>query len=190
MTITPCQRADADAIARAVVMAIGPELSRKYAAEAGSVEEVTGIFARVAALDVSQYSYVNALKAVDQDGRAMGIVVAYDGGELARLRRAFLDEVGLREGDIPDETEPGEYYIDTLAVFPEHRGRGVGRRLLEAAVDDGRRAGLRPGLLVEKGNDRARRLYESAGFGQVGEREFAGELMDHLAVAVEPRGMR
>lgn len=183
--IRQCDDADADAIGRAVVMAIGEELSQKYANQEGSVEKVIDIFSRVAGLDFSQYSYTNAFKAVPQDNpsQTMGIIVAYDGGKLRELRRAFLSEVGLDEGVIPDETVPGEYYIDTLAVFPEYRGQGVAKKLLSHATESGISLGLTPGLLVEKTNQRARHLYESMGFGQVGETYFAGELMDHLQYA-------
>lgn len=187
MVIIPCQKGDEYLIAQAVVMAIGPELSRKYAGEVGSLEEVTRIFADVAALDFSQYSWTNASCAIEDndDGKShqpLGILVAYDGGRLKELRRAFLNQTGLKEGDIPDETEPGEWYVDTLAVFPEHRGRGVARALLKDAIRRGQSCGLRPGLLVEKDNHKARRLYESVGFRKIGEKEFAGEMMDHMVI--------
>lgn len=64
--------------------------------------------------------------------------------------------------------------------MPEYRGRGVATALIEAAGVRARECGKPLGLLVDKANSRARRLYDSLGFKQVGERFFAGELMDHL----------
>lgn len=56
-----------------------------------------------------------------------------------------------------------------LAVRDSFRGRGIGTRLLEAAVAAIRESGASAvSLSVELGNDRARRLYERAGFEPVG----------------------
>lgn len=55
--------------------------------------------------------------------------------------------------------------IHDLAVLPEWRGRGVGRRLLEAAEERARREGCcRLTLEVQEDNLRARGLYERFGF--------------------------
>jgi ribosomal-protein-alanine acetyltransferase len=63
---------------------------------------------------------------------------------------------------------PGEWEILNVAVRPEERGRGVGRRLVEAALAHA------PGtcfLEVRQSNKPAIRLYESLGFERVGVRE-------------------
>ena len=52
-----------------------------------------------------------------------------------------------------------------LAVDPRHQGRGVGRRLVTAALDEARRRGVRRLRLRVLGhNAAARRIYESCGF--------------------------
>ena len=57
--------------------------------------------------------------------------------------------------------------IHDLAVVPEHRGRGVGRMLLDAVADKGRALGCcKLTLEVLEHNDRARRVYDAAGFRQ------------------------
>lgn len=184
MTITNAQQSDAPLIGKAVVMAIGPELARDFAG-AGTVEDVEALLGRLAARTDSQYSYCNTLKAIDADGNTMGFVVAYDGARLHQLRRSFIAEVRRAmghdlEGRLSDECEAGEYYLDTLAVFESYRGRGVAKALIEAAAGCAHNAGKPLGLLCAKDNGRARRLYDSCGFRQDGERTFAGELMDHL----------
>jgi len=57
--------------------------------------------------------------------------------------------------------------IHDLAVRSEHRGLGVGRRLLDAIALKGRTMGCcRLTLEVQENNRRARRVYEAAGFAQ------------------------
>ena len=66
--------------------------------------------------------------------------------------------------------EPGYGFVDgatpelSIAVVVEWRGRGVGRRLLDALLERAREQGL-PGLSLSVANDNpAKRLYEAAGF--------------------------
>ncbi len=60
--------------------------------------------------------------------------------------------------------QPG-WWIYDIEVVPEHRGRGHGRALLDAAEREVRRAGVETiGLNVFGGNDAAWALYESAGY--------------------------
>jgi GNAT superfamily N-acetyltransferase len=57
--------------------------------------------------------------------------------------------------------------VHDLAVLPEHRGQGVGRRLLGAVEAEARRLGCcKVTLEVQENNTRARRVYEGAGFAQ------------------------
>jgi GNAT superfamily N-acetyltransferase len=65
-------------------------------------------------------------------------------------------------------SEPGWGQVVAMWVDPVWRGRGLGRLLLDAVVADVRAAGLRVLLWVADGN-RARRLYEQAGFVPTGE---------------------
>ena len=59
----------------------------------------------------------------------------------------------------------GELHIYNVAVHPAHRGLGLGRWLMEFLLDRGRRQGATAALLeVRRGNETARRLYESLGF--------------------------
>lgn len=175
---------DARAIAEAIVEAIGAEHCLEMVGPGHEIGEVAALFAEMARREDTQYSHRNALVALDADGEVAGICLAYDGGRLDELRQPFLDRAsvafGIDTAEVDDETQPGEYYIDTLAVRRSHRGRGIGRQLLLAAAERGRAAGMTPGLLVDKRNPRARALYESAGFAKVGDRPFFGIAMDHL----------
>jgi GNAT superfamily N-acetyltransferase len=65
--------------------------------------------------------------------------------------------------------------IHDLAVLPEYRGQGVGRRLLQAVEDKARQANCcKLTLEVQENDHTARRTYETFGFGQAVHQEAAG----------------
>lgn len=175
---------DAGMIGEAVVAALGPELAGELAGDK-EIADVVNLFAVLAAREDSQYSYVNTLKAIDDSGRAMGFSVAYDGARLHEMRLPFYAEAKRilgrdLNGAMGEECTPAEFYLDSLAVFPAFRGMGVARALIEATAMRAAGSGKPLGLLCDKSNSRARRLYDSLGFHRVGETYFAGELMDHM----------
>lgn len=66
-----------------------------------------------------------------------------------------------------DEGELGD-----IAVIPERRGEGIGRRLLRESISVAASRGTRSLYLeVRESNDVARRLYEKVGFSVVGVRK-------------------
>ncbi|HEX2163866.1 MAG TPA: GNAT family N-acetyltransferase, partial [Thermoanaerobaculia bacterium] len=66
-----------------------------------------------------------------------------------------------------DEWEREIRLVD-VALFPEHRGRGIGTRLLRGLMERAERAGKALSIHVE-GFNPALRLYERLGFARVGE---------------------
>lgn len=82
------------------------------------------------------------------------------------------------------EAAPDEYFLAHLAVLPEFEGRGLGRRMLQRAVDKARLAGLpKIALTVDAANERAIRLYGRAGF------EITGTVaLEHLRRKFNYRG--
>jgi ribosomal-protein-alanine N-acetyltransferase len=66
------------------------------------------------------------------------------------------------------ETAADELHVHNLAVRPEYRGGGLGRRLLAIALTVGERRGARVALLeVRESNRPAIELYHSMGFVSV-----------------------
>jgi [ribosomal protein S18]-alanine N-acetyltransferase len=66
----------------------------------------------------------------------------------------------------------GEGEVGNVAVHPDARGRGIGARLLDAALAEAGRRGVETVFLeVRESNDAARRLYGSRGFVEVGRRK-------------------
>ena len=121
------------------------------------------------------YSWCHTCIAAFPDGRPAGALVAYRGENYRQMQRTtfamlrHLITFDLEKMD--DEAQAGEYYIDSVAVLPESRGLGLGRRLLEHAIACARREGLTAVLACDPHNTKARNLYERLGF-HVGGRLF------------------
>lgn len=76
-------------------------------------------------------------------------------------------------------------YADTaeisLYVREDQKGKGIGRRLMTAILDEGRRAGLHVVIArIVEGNDLSIYLHESAGFWQVGTMKEVGRKFGKL----------
>jgi GNAT superfamily N-acetyltransferase len=103
-------------------------------------------------------SYADAFAAIDADPRNELIVVAEpDGQVVATLQVTFIP--GLSRGGSE------RALVEAVRVASALRGQGLGRRLMEWAVQRARRRGCR---LVQLTSDKARtdahRFYESLGF--------------------------
>jgi len=64
-----------------------------------------------------------------------------------------------------------ELHVNNVAAHHDYRRMGVGRSLMEAAVDEARRRGVSEVLLeVRASNEGAQRMYRNLGFSFVGRR--------------------
>lgn len=82
----------------------------------------------------------------------------------------------------------GEAQVLNLAVHPLYRGRGVGRALLLHGLEIAVRRGAEKAFLeVRKSNAAARKLYESVGFKNTGERPNFYRVNKEAAVLMELR---
>ncbi|MCW8313656.1 GNAT family N-acetyltransferase [Sphingobacterium sp. InxBP1] len=114
------------------------------------------------------YSYENTFVAVDDAGTVLGTLTGYNGDHFTQLRQPVLDLIQrLYENDLVPEAETTghEYYIDSIAVSPLARGKGIGTELLTHAINYAQRSGYEQvGLLVDLKNPSAQKLYERLGF--------------------------
>lgn len=134
----------------------------------------------------NQYSWQNCW-VVEQEGSVVAAVNVYNGAQLHALRQPVTDYVKNRfnRSITPeDETQAGEYYIDSLGVHPEHRGKGIGTQLLQFLIDEYvTRRGQPLGLLVEEGNVAAKRLYQKLSFQSSGRKVLLlGKHLEHLQI--------
>ena len=111
------------------------------------------------------------------DGAVLGVMTLQDRklpwygyADLSLLRRVRPRRRGVRAMlflllfhavDFP----ASELYLETMAVIPEARGRGIGGALLDFAADEARRRGRRSvSLYCIRDNPRARALYVRHGY--------------------------
>jgi len=139
---------------------------------------------RRARRDSGNFSWRHATVA-EADGRVAGMVLAYP--------LAPDDRDAPAASDLPDLLRPflelerlvsGSYYINAFALYPEHRARGTGSRLLLSVLDAARESGC-PSASVQyfSQNPRAGVFYQRHGFREVDSRR----LVPHPASRYDDR---
>lgn len=84
-------------------------------------------------------------------------IVQFPQGEITYCDSKVIEE-------IPQITWNG-YFINNLLVYPEHRGKGYGKQILQKIIEKGRKEGKLHLISQVKGdNVIARRLHENQGF--------------------------
>ncbi|GIZ15394.1 GNAT family N-acetyltransferase [Capnocytophaga catalasegens] len=131
----------------------------------------------------NQYSFQNAF-VYELHNEIVGSVVFYNGADLHRLRQPVLTFAQKQYNHtiiLEDETQAGEYYLDTLSVSPNVQGKGIGSQLIAYLIEH--IASKTPkciGLLVDEKNPKAERLYTSLGFKFQSIKKLAGGTYKHL----------
>lgn len=133
----------------------------------------------------TQYSYQNCFVA-EEAGEVIAAVNLYSGAQLNVLREPIVRFIKMQFGNdirLEDETQEGEYYIDTLGVNPNQQGKGVGSKILQFLIDEYVTKNKQTlGLLVDEENPSARKLYLKLGFKPIAKKLFLGKRMEHLQI--------
>lgn len=171
-------------IARLIMIAMTDECCLYFCGEGYGLTDFHKMMTSLVERTDSQYSYKNALVAMDND-KLVGVAVSYDGALLHELRQVFIEvareQIGKDHSLIDDETQAGELYLDSLAVIPEYRRQGIAQRLLKATKEKANQMEIPcVGLLVDKGNPAGESLYLSVGFRYVNDNQWGGHPMKHL----------
>ncbi|NMF85851.1 GNAT family N-acetyltransferase [Nodosilinea sp. P-1105] len=138
--------------------------------------------------DASNWGNVSDFVVLEAQGKPMAAAAGYvpNPEDYGPLRLSCLDAIaqeldwstattamfrdrylGLFGGDVKPFflTPYAPWIIENVAVLPEARGRGLGKALLKAVLEEGRtQEHSHAGIMVINGNDRARHTYESVGF--------------------------
>lgn len=131
----------------------------------------------------NQYSFQNTW-ILELENEIAASFTLYDGGKLDQLRQPVLQHLKTNyHRDIfpEDETQSGEIYIDTIAVLPQFRGKGLGNKILDYIIEEfALKSNQIIGLLVDFTNPKAKKLYETKGFKVVGEKQLMQENLEHM----------
>ena len=127
ITLRKATRADSRFIAENVLRALHiDETDNEH------IEHLAGICSREDTL----YSWRNATIALYNHIPA-GLMVAYDGARYRQMRDITFPLISMYVGDdyhdMDDEATAGEYYLDSLAVLPKYRNRGIASALISPA---------------------------------------------------------
>src|SRR5690606_11175554 len=133
-------------------------------------EEVMAVGARRVARTEGGFSYTNVYVAT-LSGVIAGMLLGY--------RLPDTPETGQLEGYPPvirplaelEALVPGAWYINAVAVVSQHRGQGIGTRLMryaEALAGESSAGNL--ALIVAENNAHARTLYEKLGYAIIARR--------------------
>ena len=179
--IENAHKTQASEIAWLIMEAMDYDCCRNFAGPQHSLDDFHAMLTELVEMERSQYSYRNTLCAMVGDQLA-GVLVSYDGKDLLMLREAFIakakEHFGQDFSGMDEETQAGEYYLDSLCVKKEYRKHGIATALLREAIK--RHHDQPVGLLVDVTHPWAERLYTSIGFRCVNETKWGGHEMRHL----------
>lgn len=157
-----------------------------------SEEQISNFARNICVRENVLYSWRNTIIAVIND-KPVGMLTAYDGRYYHDMRTRTMTLVkqylGVEFLGMEDEAVAGEYYLDSLAVLPEYRGRGIGRQLLQKGIEDGKSLSLDVTLAVDPINDTAKKLYRSLGFKPSGTLFIFGHDYEKMIIIAKQSGV-
>ncbi len=164
--IRPAHKNDAGAAAPLMYQALD-DIAYMLTA-ANSEADVLAHLASFFQAEDNRLSYQNTLIA-EVDGQVAGLVIIYHGRDAADLDRPLVERLRSLRNDpqasLDKEAAEDEFYIDTLSVFPQFGGRGIGSALLQAVEQLARQRDYNKlSLNVDVENERAYRLYQRLGY--------------------------
>lgn len=182
--IRNARKEDAKAIAP-LILVILEDMELPFVAQYG-VDQTLAVLEKGIQTEDYRYSYRRAL-VDEEDGVVAGVAFGYpdcDEPTIDKPLEAILQSMGLPQDEqlfTDPETFPEEWYLDTISVNADFRGRGIGSHLLAALPAFAKEQGQSViGLSVDLGNPNAKRLYTRAGFEVVGQRMISGHQYDHM----------
>jgi ribosomal protein S18 acetylase RimI-like enzyme len=115
------------------------------------------------------FSYRNTV-VVQADGRVVAALIGYPLPDTPEPMPDDLPPIVAPLEEL-EGLAPGTWYVNVLASYPEHRGKGYGAALLGLAERLARAAGKRGmSIIVADTNTGARRLYERCGYREAARR--------------------
>jgi ribosomal protein S18 acetylase RimI-like enzyme len=169
MLIRDAHASDADHLVRFINMAADDLPLHFWKKSAGPGADPIAYGRERAARETGNFSFRNAWLA-EVDGEVAACLLGYP----AALEPELI-EPGTPSIFVPllelENMVPGSWYLNVLATYPEHRGRGLGSALLAKAEEVTRAAGRQTiSLIAEDTHEDALRLYRAKGFTEIARR--------------------
>lgn len=134
-----------------------------------------------------RYSYRRIWVNVDQNDAVLGILCMYPDKDQKIIDFALRQEYAKARLPLStvifseQEAWPGEWYLDSIAVRPDHWGQGIASQLIDFANDYGHKQGYHCiSLNVDQENPRAQHLYVHKGFKTVRTMTIGSRSYDHM----------
>jgi GNAT superfamily N-acetyltransferase len=124
------------------------------------------------------FSYRNTLL-VESDGAVAAGLIGYPLADTPEPLPPDLPPIVVPLQELEDLV-PGTWYVNVLAAYPQHRGKGYGTALLALAEQLARETHRRGmSIIVADTNTGARRLYERCGYREVARRRMVKDGWQH-----------
>ena len=172
--IRPATQNDAPALADFVHYASEGLALRVWRKLAGPSGDAWAVGRERARRETGSFSYRNAF-VLEADGAVAAGLIGYP----------LPDEPLTIAADLPASFVPlqelenlaaGSWYVNVLASYPAHRGKGLGTALLDFASQTALKLGRQSlSIIVSDGNGGARRLYERCGYREAARRAMRKE---------------
>ena len=175
MVIRGAKPEDAEKAAELISMA-WDELACIFAGSKDK-EEVNKVISTFCKEKNNRFSY-EYIDVAEKDGKIAGLVLAFPAEKEMKLNIPIIKKLpymykrkisNYKEEVVPmlssEEAKPGEYYIDSIAVHPNYRKNGLGKKLLMVARKRALKKGFKKvSLIVKPKNKGAIKLYKSSGY--------------------------
>ena len=186
MVIRNAKKEDVKRAIELILLALG---EYKYVLSGCKKEgEVVARFEEYFLSEKGRYSYRNFAVA-DHKDRVVGVINYYNSDDVEELNQHLfecLQENSPETTTFEAEWEPGEFYLDSLAVDPAYRGRGVAKKLIEYAEKVGRQRGMTiMSLIVLERKHKAYWLYRRLGFHMKLFKKLYGEDYKYMSKAID-----
>jgi ribosomal protein S18 acetylase RimI-like enzyme len=174
MLIRDAQASDADDLVRFINMAADDLPLHFWKKSVGPGGDPMALGRERAARETGNFSFRNAWLA-EVEGEVAACLLGYP---------AAMEPEPI-EPDTPplfvpllelEAMAPGAWYLNVLATYPQHRGRGLGSALIAKAEEIARAAGhSKISLIAEDTHQDALRLYRAKGFAEIARRPVVKE---------------
>ena len=135
----------------------------------------------------TKFSYRN-LWVYEENNEILGALLGYEGSLEPRYDADLVQTFGqlpeLADFALARESRDGEWYLDSIVVSPQARGKGIGQQFFAYLPELFEKTTI-VGLNCDLGNPQARKLYDKMGFTKVDEVIFSGHTYEHLQKTIK-----